>query len=139
MACFLWGGDGSVDTMRLASAAMRPWLLNPEWSVRPRDEWPKRVSKAKVRVRPDQWDPMVEGLFAHGIFISISDSGMLRDESGHPLMNGLFGVPKGDPLEANFSVDTFVPWCHPMSCSALIAGRDRGTASFQSVAAVRVA
>ena len=89
------GLAGRVDALALAAPPLRPWLRDPWLCAKPRDQWPARFRKAKVRCSDGEWQRVCEGLYARGIidFLPARD---LIWHHGEPLLNGVFGVPKGE-------------------------------------------
>ena len=79
---------------------MSPLLISPE-------QWPPRLKKAKVRAKPGEWQNILEGLHGLGIVKLIEEKDLVYWK-GEPLLNGAFGVPKGDLTAPGCSVDTCV-------------------------------
>ena len=98
---------GSVDSVALASEALRPWLLDPWRSILPADSWPDVLPTAKVHVRDSDWDGLLELLHARGVVRFLTDEELVRHpRSGEPILNGFFGVPKGSVTDSGFSLST---------------------------------
>jgi hypothetical protein len=93
---------GKISAIELAAPAMKEWIKNPSWSVKPRSEWPRRFKRTKVRVRPGEYPDLIRGLYRHNIIDFLHDSELLYDSTGMPLVNGIFGVPKEDAAAVDF-------------------------------------
>ena len=48
------GVCGSVCAVERSSPALRPFLLDPWLSVKPRSEWPRRFRRSIVKVKKDE-------------------------------------------------------------------------------------
>ncbi len=93
--------SGSVDATALASRGLRPYLKKPELSIKPREQWPARLRQVRVRAEPTEWQRILQGLYQRRLIR------LLRDYwKGTPLLNGAFGVPKGDPSTPDFKWPT---------------------------------
>jgi len=101
------GVAGRVRDVDLAGPALEPFLRDPSLSVKAPEQWPPRLRKAKVRAKPGEWQNILEGLHGLGIVKFIEDKDLVYWK-GEPLLNGAFGVPKGDLTAPDFSVDTCV-------------------------------
>ena len=92
-------------SFRLCSPATRPWFLGPERSLLPREALPSRLPLARVRVAPHEWDRVVTGLYDRNI-VEFFSNGQRIFHNSAPLLDGLFGVPKGFVLDDSFSLST---------------------------------
>ena len=95
---------GRICAVEHCGASLRPFLIDPWPSVKPRSEWPRRFRRSVVRVKPGEWPGLLRGTVAIGIFGFLPGSQLLRDSLGSPLVNGLFGITKGDVHAAGFDV-----------------------------------
>ncbi len=95
--------SGSVDATALAAPALRPFLERPELSIKPRDEWPARLRQVRVRADPAEWQRILVGLFQRRLIRFLREDQLVYWR-GAPLLNGAFGVPKGDTSAPDFNV-----------------------------------
>ena len=101
------GLAGSVDAVALCGEALRPWLVDPARSILPEASWPDVVPPAKVHVVDEDWEPLLAVLHKRGICTFVRDDELVRHpRSGEPILNGLFGVPKGAVTDADYSHDS---------------------------------
>ena len=87
------GIGGSVDSLELCDDALRPLLEDPSISIRPRSEWPKKLTKARMRIKPDEWLKLAPILFKRGICTTLRPDELI-EHNGDKLVNGLLGVGK---------------------------------------------
>ena len=87
------GIGGSVDAMELCDDAIRPLLLDPALSIRPRSEWPNKLTKARMRIKPSEWERLGPILVERGICTTLTESELVT-HNGDKLLNGVFGVGK---------------------------------------------
>ena len=85
---------GSIPAMDIAEGHLRHLLANPSCSIKPLEEWPTKLPKARMRIAPDEWQLLGPELVKRKLVKPI-----LRDKliyhNGRPLLNGAFGVGKG--------------------------------------------
>ena len=89
------GMAGVVDALALCSPVLQPFIQNPLLSIKPRSQWPPRLRKCRVRCRGSEWEKVLLGLYERKIIDFLPESSLVRHRS-EPLLNGLFGVPKGE-------------------------------------------
>ena len=99
------GVAGRVRAMDFARPGMEPFLRDPSRSVKPPERWPPRLKRAKGRARPGKWQNILEGPHSLSIVRFIEEKDLVYWQ-GEPLLNGAFGLPKGDLTAPDFSVDT---------------------------------
>jgi len=87
------GIGGSVDALELCDDALRPLLEDPNLSVRPRSEWPAKLTKARMRIKPAEWQKLGPILVERGICTTLSEAELI-EHNGDKLLNGVFGVGK---------------------------------------------
>jgi len=87
------GIGGSVDALELCDGGLRDLLLDPSLSVRPRSEWPARLTKARMRIQPAAWLELGPELVKRGICTTLKAE-QLVTHNGDKLLNGVFGVGK---------------------------------------------
>ena len=86
---------------------MRPFLAEPWRSIKPQSEWPSKLRRCAVRAEATEWQVILKGLHRRGILHFIARSDLITWK-GDPLLNGCFGVPKGDVLAEDFDTTTCV-------------------------------
>jgi hypothetical protein len=82
-------------------------LMDPATCVKPREEWPLRLQRTRVFVQPGEWAKILRGLYGRGM-IKFLQASELITHNGRPLLNGLFGVPKGNIFEDGFDLDSCI-------------------------------
>jgi len=87
------GIGGSVDALDLCDASLRPLLEDPMLSIRPRSEWPEKLTKARMKIKPDEWEKLGPILVERGICSTLAESELIVHK-GDKLLNGIFGVGK---------------------------------------------
>ena len=87
------GIGGSVDALELCDGGLRELLMDPSLSVRPRSEWPDRLTKARMRIKPEAWKELAPMLVERGICTTLKESDLVT-HNGDKLLNGVFGVGK---------------------------------------------
>lgn len=101
------GGVALEDVVELGS---RHFVLNFEEYLLPVEDQ-KYVHPPRVMVPPDGWDTFCTELLARGVFDKVHEDDLYRVE-GKPLLNGLFGVSKGEfdgPWESMRIIMNLVP------------------------------
>ena len=73
--------------------------------MKAQSEWPPKFRKARVRAEPTEWQRILMGLYDRGIVEFVDEADLPRDQGGRPLLNGAFGVPKGEPGAPGFDAD----------------------------------
>ncbi len=101
------GVAASVEAVDLAGPSLRPFLAEPWRSIKPQCEWPKELRRCAVRAEASEWQQILKGLHRRRALHFIG-RGDLITWKGDPLLNGCFGVPKGDVLAEDFDVTTCV-------------------------------
>ncbi len=101
------GVAGSVRAVSLAAPPMARLLMDPATCVKPREEWPLRLQRTRVFVQPGEWAKILRGLYGRGM-IKFLQASELITHNGRPLLNGLFGVPKGNIFEDGFDLDSCI-------------------------------
>ena len=92
------GSAGIVRAEELASGGVREALLNPTLCFKNESEWPEAPSTAKIRASPKEWKVIAPGLVEHGVCGLVRASEVLKC-NGSNVLNGMFGVGKGDLLD----------------------------------------
>ncbi len=85
---------GSVNALEVAEADMRKLLANPDLSVKPRDEWPEKLSKARMRISDSEWAILGPELVRRGLCKTLKAAELIM-HNGKALLSGAFGVGKG--------------------------------------------
>ena len=101
------GVAGSVRAVSLAAPPMARLLTDPATCVKPREEWPERLQRTRVFVQPGEWPKILRGLYGRGMIRFLKSSELIRHK-GRPLLNGLFGAPKGNIFEDGFDLDSCI-------------------------------
>ena len=89
---------GSVRADVLCTAGVREYLIHPSLALKPKEDWPSRPKKVKTMICPGEEVLIAKGLEEYRLVVPL----WLRDIlswGGFPLLNGLFGVGKGEYLE----------------------------------------
>ena len=92
------GLAGVVKSEDMADSSVAEWLRNPEWTMKPRTEWPEPLPRANVRCEPDEW-----GLYEKKVIVLIPDSELIT-HTGNKLVNGVFGLPNTSLVDKCFYV-----------------------------------
>ncbi len=61
---------GRVPAVAVASPHIQEWLKHPEWSIKPRAEWPRRFRRSWVRCKPGEYPELIKGLYRRHIVAS---------------------------------------------------------------------
>ena len=88
------GIAATVDAVQLVDSRLGERLLHPELSVKPRNEWPEKLSTARMRISREDWLLLAEELLKRKICRAILPKDMIQ-HNGRYLTNGIFGVGKG--------------------------------------------
>jgi len=90
---------GSIAALDLASGEMRNLLANPLLNIKPREEWPTELPRARMRIAKDEWMLLGPELVKRKLMKPVH-----RDElvyhNGKALLNGIFGVSKGKTVKS---------------------------------------
>ena len=86
--------SGQLSAAKLASPTVQRLLLDPALSLLPKEEWPAKLKRPKVRATQEEWNRIGTGLVKRRIF-SVIDEGLIIWHNGEPLLQGAFGIGKG--------------------------------------------
>ena len=101
---------GTVPLESVVELGCRHYVLNFADYLLP-EEVQRRVTPPKVMVPPESWDTMCEKLVELGVCRVIAEQDVHHVE-GQPLLNGLFGVSKGEfdgPWETRRLIMNLIP------------------------------
>lgn len=87
------GTAGSLDALGYASEEVAAWLGNPSVTLKPREEWPVRVPRARINAARSEWNALCSILVARDILAPIPFKDIFAVE-GVPVLNGAFAVEK---------------------------------------------
>eukprot|EP00435_Cladocopium_sp_Y103_P063742 s37_g25.t1 len=93
---------GSLDAMKVADEDNQAWLADPSKCLKPRNQWPAQVPKAKINASRSEWYRLVGELFQRNIVTTIAEDDIFRVD-GVPVLNGAFAVLKSGDPGAGFS------------------------------------
>lgn len=85
---------GGVPLETVCELGTQHYVLNFEdYLLHPKDQ--QYVKPSKVLVAPDQWEELCSNLLARGVFSKIHEDELFKVDD-KPILNGLFGVSKGE-------------------------------------------
>ena len=87
------GVAGSIQCIDLLPHRLQPLLADPSLSTLPREEWPDRFVRPRMRIAKEEWKKLGPELVRRNICKPISASSLIVHD-GAPLLNSIFGVGK---------------------------------------------
>ena len=93
--CWPAVGEAAVQEARdFVPPHVQDWLDNPEKCLLPAAQWPEEPPVSRVRATDSEWELIVEAAYARGMMRMVSESELLRDQAGRPILNGAGAVKK---------------------------------------------
>jgi len=86
----------SIDVMDLCDSRMQEWFAHPENTLAPLSEVAIRPKPGKVMCEQSSLLALGRGLLERWLVKPLREKDLIQ-VAGEPLLNGLFGVPKGVP------------------------------------------
>ena len=93
---------------------MRDKILDPQRTLLPVWEWPKRPPKSRVRATQEQWNQVVTAAVARGLMVGVRPEEIFKDQEGRPVLNGAAAVKKiktvgGESKTLQRFISNFIP------------------------------
>eukprot|EP00435_Cladocopium_sp_Y103_P060385 s256_g22.t1 len=126
------GVAGSLSAVLAATGAIKEWVEDPSLTLKPPEEWPQVVPKARINATKEEWYRVCGVLFERGIIEPIPLCKVFHAH-GVPVLNGAFSIEKKGSAEGSATrvtrlIMNFVP---ANTYQRLMAG-DLGTLSSSS-------
>ena len=83
-----------VDAVDIADASLRWSLQNPEYYIKPKEEWPESCKAGRVMCSAEVWRQLAQILYDRGFLRCVSDADVPRAANGDFVTNEMFGVTK---------------------------------------------
>ena len=91
---------GSINALDIAEGPLRNLLANPSLSIKPVEELPTTLPKARMRIERSEWELLGPELVKRKMAKPLTRSQLIY-HNGRPLLNGAFGVGKGKFVKCN--------------------------------------
>ena len=91
---------GSINALDIAEGLLRNLLANPSLSIKPIQEWPTTLPKARMRIERSEWELLGPELVKRKMAKPLTRSQLIY-HNGRPLLNGACGVGKGKYVKCN--------------------------------------
>ena len=87
------GVAGSLSAAAAATGGIKDWVCDPSLTLKPPEQWPKVVPKARINASKTEWYRVCRVLFDRGIIEAIPLENVFH-AGGVPVLNGAFSVEK---------------------------------------------
>ncbi|CAJ1445108.1 unnamed protein product, partial [Effrenium voratum] len=84
---------GTLSAVEAADPQVRAWVQDPGLAMKPREEWPTTVPKARINSTKEEWYKLCGILFERGIIEPIAYGDIFKVDNV-PVLNGAFAVEK---------------------------------------------
>ena len=87
------GVAGSLSAAAAATGGIKDWVCDPSLTLKPPEQWPKVVPKARINASKTEWYRVCRVLFDRGLIEAIPLENVFH-AGGVPVLNGAFSVEK---------------------------------------------
>ena len=94
------GVAGSLSAAAAATGGIKDWVCDPSLTLKPPEQWPKVVPKARINASKTEWYRVCRVLFDRGIIEAIPLEKVFH-AGGVPVLNGAFSVEKKGKAEGS--------------------------------------